>query len=149
MTREARNFCGVGGLGSLLPSSPWPPIPEGEDISPVQVKEVFKASPFLVGEDCVSIMNGTDEGKSGQNSPTPSPTPPTRCCCCCWSLCTGCLWCLALRLFLVQVSQGVFPVPVVETVLTWTSANGSSESGVESTWGTPIAAALKTLQLHC
>ncbi|XP_066243036.1 ectonucleoside triphosphate diphosphohydrolase 6 isoform X4 [Saccopteryx leptura] len=29
-----------------------------------KVKEVFKASPFLVGEDCVSIMNGTDEGIS-------------------------------------------------------------------------------------
>nr|XP_055177434.1 ectonucleoside triphosphate diphosphohydrolase 6 isoform X2 [Nyctereutes procyonoides] len=29
-----------------------------------KVKEVFKASPFLVGEDCVSIMNGTDEGVS-------------------------------------------------------------------------------------
>uniref|UniRef100_A0A4X1V752 nucleoside diphosphate phosphatase n=1 Tax=Sus scrofa TaxID=9823 RepID=A0A4X1V752_PIG len=28
------------------------------------VKEVFKASPFLVGDDCVSIMNGTDEGVS-------------------------------------------------------------------------------------
>ncbi|XP_063489943.1 ectonucleoside triphosphate diphosphohydrolase 6 isoform X8 [Symphalangus syndactylus] len=27
-----------------------------------KVKEVFKASPFLVGDDCVSIMNGTDEG---------------------------------------------------------------------------------------
>jgi len=27
------------------------------------VKEVFKASPFLVGDDCVSIMNGTDEGR--------------------------------------------------------------------------------------
>lgn len=23
---------------------------------------MFKASPFLVGDDCVSIMNGTDEG---------------------------------------------------------------------------------------
>eukprot|EP00074_Homo_sapiens_P023155 NP_001309319.1 ectonucleoside triphosphate diphosphohydrolase 6 isoform 12 [Homo sapiens] len=29
-----------------------------------KVKEVFKASPFLVGDDCVSIMNGTDEGVS-------------------------------------------------------------------------------------
>ncbi|XP_036085664.1 ectonucleoside triphosphate diphosphohydrolase 6 isoform X6 [Rousettus aegyptiacus] len=29
-----------------------------------KVKEVFKASPFLVGDDCVSIMNGTDEGIS-------------------------------------------------------------------------------------
>ncbi|XP_064131753.1 ectonucleoside triphosphate diphosphohydrolase 6 isoform X1 [Loxodonta africana] len=29
-----------------------------------KVEEVFKASPFLVGEDCVSIMNGTDEGVS-------------------------------------------------------------------------------------
>ncbi|XP_075420298.1 ectonucleoside triphosphate diphosphohydrolase 6 isoform X2 [Tenrec ecaudatus] len=29
-----------------------------------KVKEVFKASPFLVMEDCVSIMNGTDEGVS-------------------------------------------------------------------------------------
>lgn len=29
-----------------------------------QVKEVFKASPFLVGDDCVSIMNGTDEGRA-------------------------------------------------------------------------------------
>ncbi|XP_059934111.1 ectonucleoside triphosphate diphosphohydrolase 6 isoform X2 [Mesoplodon densirostris] len=27
-----------------------------------KVKEVFEASPFLVGDDCVSIMNGTDEG---------------------------------------------------------------------------------------
>lgn len=24
---------------------------------------MFKASPFLVGDDCVSIMNGTDEGR--------------------------------------------------------------------------------------
>lgn len=29
-----------------------------------KVKEVFEASPFLVGDDCVSIMNGTDEGVS-------------------------------------------------------------------------------------
>ncbi|NP_001309319.2 ectonucleoside triphosphate diphosphohydrolase 6 isoform 12 [Homo sapiens] len=29
-----------------------------------KVKKVFKASPFLVGDDCVSIMNGTDEGVS-------------------------------------------------------------------------------------
>ncbi|XP_062059763.1 ectonucleoside triphosphate diphosphohydrolase 6 isoform X2 [Lepus europaeus] len=29
-----------------------------------KVEEVFKASPFLVGDDCVSIMNGTDEGVS-------------------------------------------------------------------------------------
>uniref|UniRef100_F6STU1 Alpha-1,4 glucan phosphorylase n=1 Tax=Callithrix jacchus TaxID=9483 RepID=F6STU1_CALJA len=29
-----------------------------------KVKEVFKASPFLVGDDCVSVMNGTDEGVS-------------------------------------------------------------------------------------
>ncbi|XP_036041763.1 ectonucleoside triphosphate diphosphohydrolase 6 isoform X2 [Onychomys torridus] len=29
-----------------------------------KVKEVFQASPFLVGDDCVSIMNGTDEGVS-------------------------------------------------------------------------------------
>ncbi|KAM9248364.1 ectonucleoside triphosphate diphosphohydrolase 6 isoform 1-T4 [Dugong dugon] len=29
-----------------------------------KVEEVFKASPFLVREDCVSIMNGTDEGVS-------------------------------------------------------------------------------------
>ncbi|XP_026633848.1 ectonucleoside triphosphate diphosphohydrolase 6 isoform X2 [Microtus ochrogaster] len=29
-----------------------------------KVKEVFKASPFLVEDDCVSIMNGTDEGVS-------------------------------------------------------------------------------------
>ncbi|XP_045147101.1 ectonucleoside triphosphate diphosphohydrolase 6 [Echinops telfairi] len=29
-----------------------------------KVKDVFKASPFLVMEDCVSIMNGTDEGVS-------------------------------------------------------------------------------------
>ncbi|EPY80883.1 glycogen phosphorylase, brain form [Camelus ferus] len=29
-----------------------------------KVKEVFEASPFLVGTDCVSIMNGTDEGVS-------------------------------------------------------------------------------------
>ncbi|XP_032462140.1 ectonucleoside triphosphate diphosphohydrolase 6 isoform X7 [Phocoena sinus] len=29
-----------------------------------KVKEVFEASPFLVGADCVSIMNGTDEGVS-------------------------------------------------------------------------------------
>ncbi|XP_016049874.1 ectonucleoside triphosphate diphosphohydrolase 6 isoform X2 [Erinaceus europaeus] len=29
-----------------------------------KVKEVFKASPFLVRDDCVSIMNGTDEGVS-------------------------------------------------------------------------------------
>ncbi|XP_033041295.1 ectonucleoside triphosphate diphosphohydrolase 6 isoform X3 [Trachypithecus francoisi] len=29
-----------------------------------KVKEVFKASPFLVADDCVSIMNGTDEGVS-------------------------------------------------------------------------------------
>ncbi|XP_053434453.1 LOW QUALITY PROTEIN: ectonucleoside triphosphate diphosphohydrolase 6 [Nycticebus coucang] len=29
-----------------------------------KVKDVFKASPFLVGDDCVSIMNGTDEGVS-------------------------------------------------------------------------------------
>ncbi|XP_016074558.1 PREDICTED: ectonucleoside triphosphate diphosphohydrolase 6 isoform X2 [Miniopterus natalensis] len=28
-----------------------------------KVKEVFKASPFLVGDDCVSIMNGTDEAR--------------------------------------------------------------------------------------
>ncbi|XP_014651895.1 PREDICTED: ectonucleoside triphosphate diphosphohydrolase 6 isoform X2 [Ceratotherium simum simum] len=27
-----------------------------------KVKEVFKASPFFVEDDCVSIMNGTDEG---------------------------------------------------------------------------------------
>ncbi|KAF6087950.1 ectonucleoside triphosphate diphosphohydrolase 6 [Phyllostomus discolor] len=30
----------------------------------IGVKEVFKASPFLVGDDCVSVMNGTDEGIS-------------------------------------------------------------------------------------
>ncbi|XP_054986027.1 ectonucleoside triphosphate diphosphohydrolase 6 isoform X2 [Sorex araneus] len=29
-----------------------------------KVEEVFRASPFLVGDDCVSIMNGTDEGVS-------------------------------------------------------------------------------------
>ncbi|XP_054443429.1 ectonucleoside triphosphate diphosphohydrolase 6 isoform X5 [Pteronotus mesoamericanus] len=29
-----------------------------------KVQDVFKASPFLVGDDCVSIMNGTDEGIS-------------------------------------------------------------------------------------
>ncbi|XP_001382088.1 ectonucleoside triphosphate diphosphohydrolase 6 isoform X1 [Monodelphis domestica] len=29
-----------------------------------KVREVFQASPFLVGDDCVSIMNGTDEGVS-------------------------------------------------------------------------------------
>lgn len=29
-----------------------------------KVKEVFQESPFLVGDDCVSIMNGTDEGVS-------------------------------------------------------------------------------------
>ncbi|XP_066869931.1 ectonucleoside triphosphate diphosphohydrolase 6 isoform X1 [Kogia breviceps] len=29
-----------------------------------KVKEVFEASPFLIGDDCVSIMNGTDEGVS-------------------------------------------------------------------------------------
>uniref|UniRef100_A0A8C6E375 nucleoside diphosphate phosphatase n=1 Tax=Moschus moschiferus TaxID=68415 RepID=A0A8C6E375_MOSMO len=29
-----------------------------------KVKDVFEASPFLVGDDCVSIMNGTDEGVS-------------------------------------------------------------------------------------
>lgn len=29
-----------------------------------KVEEVFKASPFLVGDDCVSIMNGTDEALS-------------------------------------------------------------------------------------
>nr|XP_031290216.1 ectonucleoside triphosphate diphosphohydrolase 6 isoform X1 [Camelus dromedarius]XP_031290217.1 ectonucleoside triphosphate diphosphohydrolase 6 isoform X1 [Camelus dromedarius] len=29
-----------------------------------KVKEVFEASPFLLGTDCVSIMNGTDEGVS-------------------------------------------------------------------------------------
>lgn len=29
-----------------------------------KVKEVFKTSPFLVGDDCASIMNGTDEGIS-------------------------------------------------------------------------------------
>ncbi|XP_076970324.1 ectonucleoside triphosphate diphosphohydrolase 6 isoform X2 [Tamandua tetradactyla] len=29
-----------------------------------KVKEVFEASPFLVRDDCVSIMNGTDEGVS-------------------------------------------------------------------------------------
>ncbi|KAM5246174.1 ectonucleoside triphosphate diphosphohydrolase 6 isoform 2-T2 [Ctenodactylus gundi] len=29
-----------------------------------KVKEVFRTSPFLVGDDCVSIMNGTDEGVS-------------------------------------------------------------------------------------
>lgn len=28
----------------------------------LQVEEVFRASPFLVEDDCVSIMNGTDEG---------------------------------------------------------------------------------------
>nr|XP_020733713.1 ectonucleoside triphosphate diphosphohydrolase 6 isoform X2 [Odocoileus virginianus texanus] len=36
-----------------------------------KVKEVFEASPFLVGDDCVSIMNGTDEGSlktSGRGS---------------------------------------------------------------------------------
>ncbi|XP_057559314.1 ectonucleoside triphosphate diphosphohydrolase 6 isoform X3 [Hippopotamus amphibius kiboko] len=29
-----------------------------------KVKDVFEASPFLVGDDCVSIMNGSDEGVS-------------------------------------------------------------------------------------
>ncbi|KAJ6667089.1 hypothetical protein lerEdw1_019093 [Lerista edwardsae] len=29
-----------------------------------KVKEIFQASPFLVRDDCVSIMNGTDEGIS-------------------------------------------------------------------------------------
>uniref|UniRef100_A0A671F1W0 Ectonucleoside triphosphate diphosphohydrolase 6 n=1 Tax=Rhinolophus ferrumequinum TaxID=59479 RepID=A0A671F1W0_RHIFE len=28
-----------------------------------KVKEVFKASPFLVGDDCVSIMKGTNKGR--------------------------------------------------------------------------------------
>uniref|UniRef100_A0A7M4EPE7 Ectonucleoside triphosphate diphosphohydrolase 6 n=1 Tax=Crocodylus porosus TaxID=8502 RepID=A0A7M4EPE7_CROPO len=29
-----------------------------------KVKEIFQASPFFVRDDCVSIMNGTDEGVS-------------------------------------------------------------------------------------
>lgn len=29
----------------------------------LQVKEIFQASPFFVRDNCVSIMNGTDEGK--------------------------------------------------------------------------------------
>lgn len=29
---------------------------------------MFKASPFLVGDDCVSIMNGTDEGRVARSS---------------------------------------------------------------------------------
>lgn len=29
---------------------------------------MFKASPFLVGDDCVSIMNGTDEGRVARAS---------------------------------------------------------------------------------
>ncbi|XP_038606932.1 ectonucleoside triphosphate diphosphohydrolase 6 isoform X1 [Tachyglossus aculeatus] len=40
-------------------------LPEGKAQKLLQkVREVFKASPFFVGDDCVSIMNGTDEGVS-------------------------------------------------------------------------------------
>nr|XP_035965903.1 ectonucleoside triphosphate diphosphohydrolase 6 isoform X2 [Halichoerus grypus] len=35
-----------------------------------KVKEVFKASPFLVGDDCVSIMNGTDEASQVIHMPS-------------------------------------------------------------------------------
>ncbi|MEJ1278885.1 ectonucleoside triphosphate diphosphohydrolase 6 [Cricetulus griseus] len=36
-----------------------------------KVKEVFKASPFLVGDDCVSIMNGTDEAEDDKELVSP------------------------------------------------------------------------------
>ncbi|XP_027979550.1 ectonucleoside triphosphate diphosphohydrolase 6 isoform X7 [Eumetopias jubatus] len=40
-----------------------------------KVKEVFKASPFLVGDDCVSIMNGTDEAEDGKELVSPCLSP--------------------------------------------------------------------------
>lgn len=44
-----------------------------------KVKEVFEASPFLVGDDCVSIMNGTDE--ASQVIQMPFVTLSCRCFC--------------------------------------------------------------------
>ncbi|EMP36568.1 Glycogen phosphorylase, brain form, partial [Chelonia mydas] len=44
-----------------------------------KVKEIFQASPFFVRDDCVSIMNGTDEVKEGEELISPCLSPGFQC----------------------------------------------------------------------